>query len=1144
MPTVRIQLFGDFQLFLDNQAMTELRNQQQQALVAYLVLHHDISINRRTLGQCLWPDLPPTESLSMLNHTFDELLRNVPDLRSFLTLTAETIAWRFNEPYRLDVLEFEEALAAAKNTEASGDSVAVEQQLLRATKEYHGPLLPTCLDDWIGEERNRLQTRYIAALEQLVSLLEQGRNYHQAVAYARVLRQHNLRHEPLHRRLAHLYVFGGGRANLLEALDQRLAGTDEGHGALVLIEGVAGMGKTALATACGEQASRCGARFVVGHCYERGVTAPFTPWQEVIDALATTSSIDRSKLPEPFGQAPPKQSAYQLAQAVTAELHTAATEQPLVLLLDDLHWADQDSLDLLEFVTRHLTDRRLLILVTFRSEEVHHHSPLFGFLPTLQRNRRTESLRLKSLTLDDTMRLIEAYQGNCTPQLARYLHERAEGHPLFLVQLLQDLVERELLIWDQLAGWLPPAQTTAVPTLLQQVISERVARLGTQAEQLLEIAAVVGETWQLAVVETILKWPETQLLAVLEQTLKAGVIVTIDSQTERYRFEHGLIREVLYQRQLARRRKQLHRQVAIWLKREKPDDIDALADHCYRAEEWARAYRYSMEAGDMAQQRYAMHGARQFYRQALRALQKQVDEAAPNALLAVYERLGNTYMALNHKEEAVDAFTQAVEIARTTGDLQAQGHALIQLSINQDRLYHTDEAAAISTEALRIAESVNDADLLTLSHFMMGRRLILAGDLAQSKHHLKLAEQHAYATKEPAGYLAQILRIQIYMTMWSGSYVRAERMTHRALELAQQVHHTSALAAFPFQLGYILTERGQYEQAYQVLQQGIEDAEQLGDRHQYLPKLLNTLGHLFSELGDPQSALYWNQRALAASRHEDVYYNGEAVCYALIDLAVSHLQQGHLTEAEAYAQEFESVIVWVDYAQYRPLNRYQLLQAELALAQGDFEAVLEYTAKAAEPAREKNFPKNLAKCFLYEGQALLRLGRTQAAADRLQMAVELADQIEHAALRWQTRLHLAEACVMLGEPAAEHYRQASAMVDALAANLHDSHIRASFLGSPLVMELCANARSASEDQTPPLLKVQSSKVQFPAGLTAREVEVLRLVTEGATNRQIAQELHLSVGTVNTHVTNILNKTGCENRTAAAAFALQHGLVES
>ncbi|MCB0084150.1 MAG: tetratricopeptide repeat protein, partial [Caldilineaceae bacterium] len=409
---------------------------------------------------------------------------------------------------------------------------------------------------------------------------------------------------------------------------------------------------------------------------------------------------------------------------------------------------------------------------------------------------------------------------------------------------------------------------------------------------------------------------------------------------------------------------------------------------------------------------------------------------------------------------------------------------------------------------------------------------------------------------KPAGLLAQVARMQIYLMIFDGAYTQAEQLTLSAIQWAKEARLATALAALPFQLGYVLTQQGRYDEANQVLQTGFRDVEQLGERHQYLSKLLNMLGALFYELGDLDGAVEWSQRALVASRHEDTYYNAEATCYALLDLATSHIQQGRLADAEAYAKEFTEIQTWIDYGRYRPFNRYQLLQAELALAHGEYDLVLQHTEQAAALAREKNFPKNQCKSLLYAGQALLRLQRPQAAVEPLAQAVAIADQIGHAALRWQTRLRLAESHTMLDRPSIDLYQQASAMVDALAANLQDPHLRSCFLGSTLVTELRANARAALATKSTATSPTSSSPISplptaasrpentvFPAGLTAREVEVLGLVTAGFTNRQIAEQLHLSVGTVNTHLTNILNKIGAQNRTAAAAFAMQHGLVE-
>ncbi|MCL4863313.1 MAG: AAA family ATPase, partial [Caldilineaceae bacterium] len=197
-------------------------------------------------------------------------------------------------------------------------------------------------------------------------------------------------------------------------------------------------------------------------------------------------------LPEPFGSGPVAPSIHELIQRVASQLYRLAAKQPLLLILDDLHWADQDSLDLLEFVTRNLDRTPLLLIGAYRSEELQQRRPLYSYLSVLRHNRPVEFIAMTPLDIDGTMRLVEGYHGACTAQLGRYLHERTEGHPLFLVELLNNLMGRDLLAKDALGLWLKPIHDVPVPHLLQQVITERVERLGAQAETFLEVAAVVG----------------------------------------------------------------------------------------------------------------------------------------------------------------------------------------------------------------------------------------------------------------------------------------------------------------------------------------------------------------------------------------------------------------------------------------------------------------------------------------------------------------------------------------------------------------------------------------------------------------------------------------------------------------------------
>src|SRR5215213_7095506 len=358
-----------------------------------------------------------------------------------------------------------------------------------------------------------------------------------------------------------------GRAREQDLLREELSAALHGRGALVLLTGEAGIGKTALANHLVDEAEAQGAAVAVGRCYEAGALPAFAPWRELFANLPDHAAAGQ-RLPPPFGTGSTSQTPYQLMAAITNILHGLANAQPLVLLLEDVHWADRDTLELLEIATRSLARVPMLVVATYRPDAAQRSQPLFDVLPLLTRDRPVKNLAVSSLGVGDAAQLIAASHGPCSPVLAEYLHARSDGHPLFLVELARDLMERRLLPTDE-EGWLqPPTHPVEVPSLLHHLIAHRIARLGAEEETLLAVAAVAGEEWDLSVVEAVLGWEEEALLRALEGALRADVIATAGTG-ERYRFRHGLIREVLYGEQLARRRKHLHQRIGAVLEETK-----------------------------------------------------------------------------------------------------------------------------------------------------------------------------------------------------------------------------------------------------------------------------------------------------------------------------------------------------------------------------------------------------------------------------------------------------------------------------------------------------------------------------------------------------------------------------------------------
>ena len=537
-----------------------------------------------------------------------------------------------------------------------------------------------------------------------INLIEgNGQEFLDLLDFARALQAVEPRYEATFHYLVHQFVFQGSRAALLSALNRRLHATVAGHGALVLIEGVAGIGKTTLATVQEVGAQALGAVFVTGHCYEQGV-APFWLWQEIVQSVGRQTAAPLDVLPIPFGKGEEARSIQHLAKALGGWLATCAAVQPLVILLDDLHWADNDSLEILSQIVSTIGQHAVLFLVTYRSEDTHLARTLNRHLPMIRRAAAVESVRLDPITSADTAQLVTGYLGTCHPLLAAYLFQRAEGHLLFTVELLRDMVDRNLLTHDENGLWRPPDQSVPVPSLLKNVILQRVARLGEVGQTILSHAAVVGETWELALVENLMAVPEDDLLDALEQAIQADLIRVADEWQEIYGFSHGLIREVLYKQQIARRRKRLHERIGTYLEAQTPLNRVQVAHHFYEAQVWRKAFEYNRGAAREAAQNYAHHRAIELYEKALEAGQHVREEGDAHQYIEIYEGLGNAYRVLDLNQHAETAFIQMRDAARALGDRQVEGVALahlVHIRLAQYQLDAAEQSRARGTRGCR-----------------------------------------------------------------------------------------------------------------------------------------------------------------------------------------------------------------------------------------------------------------------------------------------------------------------------------------------------------------------------------------------------------------------------------------------------------
>jgi DNA-binding CsgD family transcriptional regulator len=411
-----------------------------------------------------------------------------------------------------------------------------------------------------------------------------------------------------------------GRERELRQLQAAFGTATKGDGALILLVGEPGIGKTALSDQLCRFVSSAGGRSLVGHCYEEGsFRAPYHPFVEVLgtylhgldaETLHTelgSSAADLARIVPPLRErlqvspAPPgdpQEDRWRLLQAATDLMHRAAATQPLLMVLEDLHDADRGTLDLLLYLARNLA-ARILVVGTYRDVEVDRAHPLSAALTELHRANNVTRMQLHGLTTDEVQRLLaEASQQTIAQPFAELVQRQTEGNPLFVRETLRFVIDTGLV--EERDGALRRVGDLSlvgrIPEGLRDAVGKRLSRLSDSTNRILTVASVIGREFQLDVLSRVLGGPEEELEAALEEASAAGIIEerSVVATTVTYRFCHAFFQQTLYDEIVAPRRIRLHQQIARVL-----EQVHArrLEEH---AAELAEHYSFSSDTSDLA----------------------------------------------------------------------------------------------------------------------------------------------------------------------------------------------------------------------------------------------------------------------------------------------------------------------------------------------------------------------------------------------------------------------------------------------------------------------------------------------------------------------------------------------------------------
>jgi DNA-binding CsgD family transcriptional regulator len=946
-------------------------------------------------------------------------------------------------------------------------------------------------------------------------------------------------------------------------LEEGLAGS----GNIVVLSGEAGIGKSRLAGAICREAGDAGALVLTGYCYDSAVTPPYGPFVEILEQYASLRSQHPERFPAPL---PPLTQGTSYS-ALFGELRdfflTLARDRPLAILMEDVHWADAESFELLRFIARQLARAPVLLVITYRNDEVTRGHPLHRLVPMLVREALAVRIDVSPLSDESVRALIEqTYQlpAEATSRLADHLQQRAEGNPFFVTELLRSL-EGTMLLQSEDGSWtLGPIEQTRIPSLLRQVIDQRLSRLGSEAETLLSVAAIIGEVVPLGVWETVSGTTGAMLLDLLERSIEANILnATPDGAAAR--FTHALIRESLYESVSPPRRRAWHLRIGESLAEiGSSADPDEVAYHLSQAGD-QRAAEWLTRAGERAQRALAWRTARQRFEEALTLLEG--DQTAPGArgwlrfrlaLLGRFEDPGAGVTMLEEAERLARTANDRALVAYARfyqGMLRCQGDDLRRgIAAEEAGIALLDALSPGDRERLLAIETTSDPldaqngrGELTLALAENGR---LGQALELGERIVALPPEDTFGSRGDAWYglgyacaalgrpdaatrafrsARQTFAANDYRGMVTASLfdeltmvvvpfrldqpaerVRLETELEQSLAaLAGISDSRSARCAYVFSM--VLS--GEWEGIFELL-----DQSGLRFMRRNIPMLLAPIARLQGNAGLAWELIQQAFPSGSVGDPEDAVLDAMPLRAVAIALA---LDANDLVGARRWLESFDTWLAWS--GSVLGCADAQLAWAGYERSIGDHAASRMRAEQALTAAEAPRQPIVLLAAHRFLGECDLTDGQIDPAEAHLTEALALAVATESAHERALTLIVQAELRLRQGRAAA-----ARALLETARA-----------LCEPMNAALTLARIERLDARLPGAPSVASTP--HPAGLTPREADVLRLLATGLPNAEIAERLNLSSRTIDTHLTSIYGKLGVTSRGAAIRFALDHGL---
>ena len=942
-------------------------------------------------------------------------------------------------------------------------------------------------------------------------------------------------------------VFSGamvGRSDELDALTAAFDEARQGRPRVVLVGGEAGIGKTRLIEELIARAD--GATTLVGGCVDLGDDAlPFAPFATALRepmraagvtdlvALAGGASDDRRRLYE----------------AVADLLERESAEGPIVLVLEDLQWADRSTRELLAFLGRALQAVPVLIIATYRNDELHRQHPLRPFLAEISRS--VPRIDIAPLDEDAVAQLLtELWERPPTDEEITNYHERSDGNPFMLQELAAC------------------SDDTALPQSLRDVMLMRVDRLAPQTQSVLRIAALIGNVVShrlLAVVCADGGITDGELDSALRDLVDAAMLVPHDDDS--YEFRHSLLREYVHGDLMPGEHSRIHSAIAQALT-DQPQLGDPqqyqleIAHHWRAAHDLPRALPAAYEAASAAERIHAYAEQLRMYERVLElwAVLPDAGEVLGTDEYSVLMDAATAAVRADEHERFLALTDRAVLYARRDGDVARTAEALARRGRQQ---LHRDIARSIVDiqEALDMLPPTPSAERAQASE-ALAASLLLHGDVAEALVTARDAADMAHEVGDAVTEASALVTVGTALVD-AGEVDEGLQVMRKALSCARDEGDDHVASRALTNLSDALCGIGRHREAIEMAEQALDVAARLGLMRTYSPLPMANIADARIHLGDLAGA-----EEVLTPTIEDA---GLSVAGVGVLSATVSMLRGDLDGAEELLRATRTA-----QGEVRRLPQDSLpdvhLSSAIALTRGDVTGVLDLALPELRSPVSNGYPRYYWPIIVIAAEAVVRLiaqdpdgqvsERAQDALEVIESASATQPVAGESGVAWKAHVDVLLDAAR-GRASKEQWLEVASAYGKIDEVIVQGHAllqaaeRAAGDGDRTeAAQLIREADTLAGRVGPGLLRTATDaaarrlgvdldpvgpKASAPFGLTDREVEVLRLVASGRSNKQVAQELYISPKTASVHVSNILAKLGVTGRGEAAALAHQHGL---